>query len=172
MDKIYFDELSASGVEASKMTPSQIAERFARYKRHRSAPLTGWMYSDAAIADKDGKRKESVYKKARENFKAAASKSNKEELEQWKAEYKETAAKLSAIEKLREQDEDEADEQMDALENTPEYDRYLIMKDYNSDMNDITKAWLNSKSPTEREQLTKAMFKVQQEMVNELKTSK
>ena len=61
---------------------------------------------------------------------------------------------------------------MNALENTPEYDRYLIMKDYNSDMNDITKAWLNSKSPTEREQLTKAMFKVQQEMVNELKTSK
>lgn len=172
LDKIYFDELSASGVEASKMTPSQIAERFARYKRHRSAPLTGWMYSDAAIADKDGKRKETVYKKARENFKAAASKSNKEELEQWKAEYKETAAKLSAIKKLREQDEDEADEQMEALENTPEYDRYLIMKDYNSDMNDITKAWLNSKSPTEREQLTKAMFKVQQEMVNELKTSK
>lgn len=172
LDKIYFDELSASGVEASKMTPSQIAERFARYKRHRSAPLTGWMYSDAAIADKDGKRKETVYKKARENFKAAASKSNKEELEQWKAEYKETAAKLSAIKKLREQDEDEADEQMNALENTPEYDRYLIMKDYNSDMNDITKAWLNSKSPTEREQLTKAMFKVQQEMVNELKTSK
>lgn len=172
LDKIYFDELSASGVEASKMTPSQIAERFARYKRDRSAPLTGWMYSDAAIADKDGKRKETVYKKARENFKAAASKSNKEELEQWKAEYKETAAKLSAIKKLREQDEDEADEQMDALENTPEYDRYLIMKDYNSDMNDITKAWLNSKSPTEREQLTKAMFKVQQEMVNELKTSK
>ena len=172
LDKIYFDELSASGVEASKMTPSQIAERFARYKRHRSAPLTGWMYSDAAIADKDGKRKETVYKKARENFKAAANKSNKEELEQWKAEYKETAAKLSAIKKLREQDEDEADEQMDALENTPEYDRYLIMKDYNSDMNDITKAWLNSKSPTEREQLTKAMFKVQQEMVNELKTSK
>ena len=172
LDKIYFDELSASGVEASKMTPSQIAERFARYKRHRSAPLTGWMYSDAAIADKDGKRKETVYKKARENFKAAASKSNKEELEQWKAEYKETAAKLSAIKKLREQDEDEADEQMNALENTPEYDRYLIMKDYNSDMNDITKAWLNSKSPTEREQLTKAMFKVQQEMVNKLKTSK
>lgn len=172
LDKIYFDELSASGIEASKMTPSQIAERFARYKRHRSAPLTGWMYSDAAIADKDGKRKETVYKKASENFKAAASKSNKEELEQWKAEYKETAAKLSAIKKLREQDEDEADEQMDALENTPEYDRYLIMKDYNSDMNDITKAWLNSKSPTEREQLTKAMFKVQQEMVNELKNSK
>lgn len=172
LDKIYFDELSASGVEASKMTPSQIAERFARYKRHRSAPLTGWMYSDAAIADKDGKRKETVYKKARENFKAAANKSNKEELEQWKAEYKETAAKLSAIKKLREQDEDEADEQMDALENTPEYDRYLIMKDYNSDMNDITKAWLNSKSPTEREQLTKAMFKLQQDMVNELKTSK
>ena len=172
LDKIYFDELSASGVETSKMTPSQIAERFARYKQHRSAPLTGWMYSDAAIADKDGKRKETVYKKARENFKAAASKSNKEELEQWKAEYKETAAKLSAIKKLREQDEDEADEQMNALENTPEYDRYLIMTDYNSDMNDITKAWLNSKSPTEREQLTKAMFKVQQEMVNELKTSK
>nr|DAU86464.1 MAG TPA: Chromatin remodeling complex ATPase [Caudoviricetes sp.] len=172
LDKIYFDELSTSGVEASKMTPSQIAERFARYKRHRSAPLTGWMYSDAAIADKDGKRKETVYKKARENFKAATSKSNKEELEQWKAEYKETAAKLSAIKKLREQDEDEADEQMDALENTPEYDRYLIMKDYNSDMKDITKAWLNSKSPTEREQLIKAMFKVQQEMVNELKTSK
>ena len=172
LDKIYFDELSASGVEASKMTPSQIAERFARYKRHRSAPLTGWMYSDAAIADKDSKRKETVYKKASENFKAAANKSNKEELEQLKAEYKETAAKLSAIKKLREQDEDEADEQMDALENTPEYDRYLIMKDYNSDMNDITKVWLNSKSPTEREQLTKAMFKVQQEMVNELKTSK
>ena len=38
LDKIYFDELGASGDEASRMTPQEIAERYARYKTRRNAP--------------------------------------------------------------------------------------------------------------------------------------
>ena len=33
-DKIYFDELGATAAEASKMTPAEIAERYAEYKIH------------------------------------------------------------------------------------------------------------------------------------------
>ena len=49
IDKIYFDELDASARDASKMTPSEIAERYARYKVRRGAPLTGWAYGNEQI---------------------------------------------------------------------------------------------------------------------------
>lgn len=48
IDKIYFDELNATAAEAQGMTPAEIAERYARYKMHRGAPLTGWAYTDEA----------------------------------------------------------------------------------------------------------------------------
>ena len=35
LEKIYFDELDATGEEASKMSPNEIADRYARYKAVR-----------------------------------------------------------------------------------------------------------------------------------------
>ena len=45
LDKVYLEELDLTANEASKMTPSEVAERYARYKMMREAPLTGWMRS-------------------------------------------------------------------------------------------------------------------------------
>lgn len=46
IDKIYFDEIDATGEEAATMTPEEIAERYAEYKTMRNAPLTGWAYGE------------------------------------------------------------------------------------------------------------------------------
>lgn len=46
LDKMYFDELGCTGAEARRMSPAQVAERYAQYKVMRSGGLMQWMYSD------------------------------------------------------------------------------------------------------------------------------
>ena len=43
---MYFDELGCTGAEARRMSPAQVAERYAQYKVMRSGGLMQWMYSD------------------------------------------------------------------------------------------------------------------------------
>ena len=65
IDKIYFDEIRASAKEAGKMTPAQIAERYARYKMRRNAPLTGWAYTEAERDILIAKQKDKMLKDAK-----------------------------------------------------------------------------------------------------------
>lgn len=67
-DKIYFDELGATAAEASKMTPAEIAERYAGYKIHRGAPLTGWAYSEEARDSVKTAQQNRVLTKAKEKM--------------------------------------------------------------------------------------------------------
>ncbi len=46
LDKLYFDEIEMSGEEASKLTPEQLAQRYAEYKVKRGTPLAPWSWDD------------------------------------------------------------------------------------------------------------------------------
>lgn len=119
IDKLYFDELGASAEEASKMTPSQIAERYARYKIRRGAPLTGWAYGSEEreqIMEKYRKRSNTL---AKERLTRDTDKAVSDSLKTWDEEYKATKDRVSAIRKVRERDEDRYYEMLDELEATP-----------------------------------------------------
>jgi hypothetical protein len=45
-DMIYFDEIDMSSEDAQRMTPQQLAERYATYKMMRDTFFTHWMYDD------------------------------------------------------------------------------------------------------------------------------
>ena len=45
IDKMYFDEIGLSGEEASKLTPEQLAQRYAEYKVKRGTPLAPWSWA-------------------------------------------------------------------------------------------------------------------------------
>lgn len=47
IDQLYIDELGVNAADAQKMSPSQMARRYAEYRVMRSTPLTGWGYSEA-----------------------------------------------------------------------------------------------------------------------------
>jgi hypothetical protein len=48
VDEIYIDELGENAASAKRMSVSEMAERYARYKVNKGAPITGWAYSDEA----------------------------------------------------------------------------------------------------------------------------
>lgn len=167
IDKIYFDELDASAAEASQMSPQEIAERYARYKVRRGAPLTGWAYSDSTrqeIMQKYRDRSNTLAKERLERATSASASSHG-----WQDEYKAMSERLKEIRKKKESDEDAYYDEMDALELTPEYDRYLIIKDYKRDIDALTKEWLRSCAPEQRDSCARAMIELKSSMMNELR---
>ena len=62
LDKMYFDEVGLRGDEASKLTPDELAERFARYKVTRGYFLTRWFMDDEDALKKHKARGMSLIK--------------------------------------------------------------------------------------------------------------
>ena len=171
IDKLYFDELGASAEEASKMTPSQIAERYARYKIRRGAPLTGWAYGSEEreqIMEKYRKRSNTL---AKERLTRVTDKAVSDSLKTWDEEYKTTKDRVSAIRKVRERDEDRYYEMLDELEATPEFDRYQIITDYKRDVDELTKEWLRAKTPEQRDSCAKAIVNLKKLMITDLRNT-
>lgn len=165
LDKIYFDELDASAKEASQMTPDEIAERYARYKVRRGAPLTGWAYADSTREGLIEKYRKQATKVAKDRLERATINEN---LAQLLAEYEATKDRLSAIRKLRETDEDAYYDQLNALKMSGAHDRYLIVRDYKRDVDALTKKWLGAKTPAERDSCVRAIIGLKNEMAAEL----
>lgn len=168
LDKIYFDELGSTGEEASQMTPYEIAERYARYKVRRGAPLTGWAYGNEQrekIMDKYRKKSNTLAKErlARETDTQASP-----NLTQWLEEFKATKDRVSNIKKVKSRNENRYYELLDELEATPEFSRYEIIRAYKHDVDELTKEWLNATSPAQRDSCAQAILTLKRDMVREL----
>ena len=168
LDKIYFDELGASGDEASRMTPQEIAERYARYKTRRNAPLTGWMYSDEGREKQMDKHRKKSNTLAKERLGRQTDEQTTPNIGQWIEEYNATKKRVSEIRKLKDTDEDTYYDQLADLEQTPEYERYEIVKSYKHDIDEATKEWLRSATPAQRDSLVRAIVSLKRGMVEDL----
>ncbi|WP_288717529.1 helicase-related protein [uncultured Duncaniella sp.] len=169
IDKIYFDELDASARDASKMTPSEIAERYARYKVRRGAPLTGWAYGSEQREKLMEKYRTRSNTLAKERLATATDKAVSPNMAEILGEYEQTKERVSEIKKVKSRDEDRYYDLLDELEATPEYDRYEIIKDYKRDVDALTKEWLKAKTPAERDSCAQAIIALKREMMNDLK---
>jgi len=171
LDKIYFDELGATGEEASQMTPYEIAERYARYKVRRGAPLTGWAYGNEQrekIMDKYRKRSNTL---AKERLVRETDKAVTDSLATWNEEYNATKERVSAVNKVKERDEDRYYDLLDELEATPEFERYQIISDYKRDVDALTKEWLRATTPEQRDSCTQAIINLKRMMVTDLRNT-
>lgn len=168
LDKIYFDELDASGEEASQMTPSEIAERYARYKVRRGAPLTGWAYGNEQREKLMDKYRERSNTLAKERLTRETDRQASQNMAQWLEEFEATKDRVSEIRKVKNRDEDRYYELLDELEITPEYDRYEIIKGYKRDVDALTKEWLNATTPAQRDSCAHAIIGLKSDMVREL----
>ena len=96
--KSIFDELGATAAEASKMTPAEIAERYAEYKIHRNAPLTGWAYSEEARDSVKTAQQNRVLTQAKEKLNSRV---QTEETKQLLSTYDEVAKQQTELSKLK-----------------------------------------------------------------------
>lgn len=168
LDKIYFDELGSTGEEASQMTPYEIAERYARYKVRRGAPLTGWAYGNEQrekLMDKYRKKSNTL---AKERLTRETDTQAGRNMAQWLEEFEATKDRVSEIKKVKSRDEDQYYELLDELEMTPEYERYEIIKGYKREVDALTKEWLNATTATQRDSCVQAIIGLKSDMVREL----
>lgn len=168
LDKIYFDELGATGEEASQMTPYEIAERYARYKVRCGAPLTGWAYGNEQrekLMDKYRKKSNTL---AKERLTRETDTQASRNMAQWLEEFEATKDRVSEIKKVKSRDEDQYYELLDELEMTPEYERYEIIKGYKREVDALTKEWLRATTAAQRDSCVQAIIGLKGEMAREL----
>lgn len=164
-DKIYFDELGATAAEASKMTPAEIAERYAEYKIHRGAPLTGWAYSEEARDSVKTAQQNRVLTKAKEKM------SNRMETETTKqllSTYDEVSKQQTELAKLKKTDRAAYREGMKQLRQKYNMREHGRMKRYKHDMKLLTEKYLRSKSAEERDSLVRVMTTTRDKLLDDI----
>ena len=164
-DKIYFDELGATAAEASKMTPAEIAERYAEYKIHRGAPLTGWAYSEEARDSVKTAQQNRVLTKAKEKM------SNRMETEATKqllSTYDEVSKLQTELSKLKKTDRAAYREGMKQLRQKYNMREHGRMKRYKHDMKQLTEKYLRSKNAEERDSLVRVMTTTRDKLLDDI----
>ena len=165
IDKIYFDELNATAAEAQGMTPAEIAERYARYKMHRGAPLTGWAYTDEARDSVMTALQNRVLTKAKEKLN---SRMETEETKQLLSDYDAVAKQETALSKIKKTDRAAYHEGMKQLRQSNDMRQHMRLKRYKHDMNELTSKYLRCKSAEERDSIVSTMFSTRAKMLEDI----
>lgn len=165
IDKIYFDELNATAAEAQGMTPAEIAKRYARYKMHRGAPLTGWAYTDEARDSVMTAQQNRVLTKAKEKLN---SRMETEETKQLLSDYDAVAKQETALSKIKKTDRAAYREGMKQLRQSNDMRQHMRLKRYKHDMNELTSKYLRCKSAEERDSIVSTMFSTRAKMLEDI----
>ena len=174
IDQIYFEEVDMNGREASKLSPEELAERYAEYKTMRNAPLTQWIYNEDErdeVLNRHRNHAEKELKEVVHRRVLGETGANAEDLADWEDEYKATEKRLKRINDLKEHDKDKARKQRHELIGTPEYHRYLILKRYHYDVNELTKQFLSAKTAEERDTFASRMKDLHAKAIERLERS-
>lgn len=165
IDKIYFEELNATAAEAQGMTPAEIAERYARYKMHRGAPLTGWAYTDEARDSVMTAQQNRVLTKAKEKLN---SRMETEETKQLLSDYDAVAKQETALSKIKKTDRAAYCEGMKQLRQSNDMRQHMRLKRYKHDINELTSKYLRCKSAEERDSIVSTMFSTRAKMLEDI----
>lgn len=165
IDKIYFDELNATAAETQGMTPAEIAERYARYKMHRGAPLTGWAYTDEARDSVMTAQQNRVLTKAKEKLN---SRMETEETKQLLSDYDAVAKQETALSKIKKTDRAAYREGMKQLRQSNDMRQHMRLKRYKHDINELTSKYLRCKSAEERDSIVSTMFSTRAKMLEDI----
>lgn len=165
MDKVYFDELDLSAKEASAMTPDEIAERYARYKMRKDAPLTGWLRSQEAEDTIHEAKKRVPMMKAKERLQLHT---NTEETRQLLSRYDAITHEQTEIGKLKKTDRAEYLRRRIALREGNDMREHRRIGRYKRDINELTQRYLRAKTTEERDSIVEAMIAAREKMLDDL----
>ena len=166
LDEIYFDEIGMSGEEIAEIPrdkiPEVIAERYAEYKLHRNAPLTGWAYDD------EGRKKamEKSRKKAKKTMKermtsSLATERTRELLDS----FDEVSDRQKELTRLKKTDREAYRTGMKELRESTNMIRHNRVKRYNHDIKRLTEKWLNAQTPQEADSIARVMLNARERLL-------
>ena len=155
IDKIYFDEIDATGEEAATMTPEEIAERYAEYKLNRNAPLTGWTYDEEGRKKAMDKQRKKAKKAMKERITSTAANQRTRELLKG---FDEVSEKEKELHRLKKSDREAYRRGRKDLREGTDMRRHNRVKRYNHDIKRLTEKWMNAKTPQEADSIARAML--------------
>lgn len=165
LDKVYLEELDMTAAEAKGMTPAEVAERYARYKMMREAPLTGWMRSAEKSDSISAKKQNKVFTIAKEKM------SNRMETEATKqllSTFDEVSKQQTELSKLKKTDRAAYREGMKQLRQKYNMREHGRMKRYKHDMKLLTEKYLRSKNAEERDSLVRVMTTTRDKLLDDI----
>lgn len=165
LDKVYLEELDMTAAEAQGMTPAEVAERYARYKMMREAPLTGWMRSTEKSDSISAKKQNKVFTIAKEKLNNRV---QTEETKQLLSLYDEVAKQETALSKIKKTDRAAYREGMKQLRKSNDMRQHMRLKRYKHDMRQLTEKYLRSKDAAERDSLVNVMFSTREKMLEDI----
>lgn len=176
IEKLYIDELDFKAVEALEMRIPELAERYAKYKALRNAPIAYPLYSDEDEKKVIQKYSDRFIKTVEEAKRVRGTDEEKAFYEYADNEYKEVDTRLKDLKKdLKKayQDSDsigvmEYAQKINELLDTPEFQRYKKYKGKVEAHKKITKALRNSNTQN-REKLEDLILKIRREMYEEMR---
>lgn len=165
LDKVYLEELDMTAAEAKGMTPAEVAERYARYKMMREAPLTGWMRSAEKSDSISEKKQQKVFRIAKEKLN---SRMETEETKQLLSDYDAVAKQETALSKIKKTDRAAYREGMKQLRQSNDMRQHMRLKRYKHDINELTSKYLRCKSAEERDSIVSTMFSTRAKMLEDI----
>lgn len=146
IDKMYFDEVDLTGEEASKLTPAQLAQRYAEYKVKRGTPLAPWSWGDE---ERLGKYNDLATDRMKERLDAQGDARVIEAYADFEARYKAVSEKAKEAKELMKTDYSAAAQAHAMLQQDPDFGLYQRFGALDKQLGRISKMWLTSKSPAE-----------------------
>ncbi len=146
IDKMYFDEIGLSGKEASKLTPEQLAQRYAEYKVKRGTPLAPWTWGDE---ERISKYEKLATDKMKEHLDKQGDAAVKEAYANFEERYKAVSEKVKKANALMQSDYAAAAQAHAVLQQDPDFRLYQQFGALDQQLGRISKMWLTAKSPEE-----------------------
>ena len=166
IEKLYFDEVGLMGSELSKYTPTQLAERYARYKVKRGRFYAPWEWDDK---DAIRKKMKDPNKKIKERIGHMSDKQTDETISRYEEVYNSVDKKMKAYRDALKDDYAEAAEIMTEIQKDPKslsiYQRYTSM---DRQLDKLAKMYLKAKSAKEMIAYKKMMITYRDAMAKSL----
>ena len=169
LDEIYFDEIGMSGEEIAEIPrdkiPEVIAERYAEYKLHRNAPLTGWAYDDEGRKKAMEKSRKKAKKAMKERMTSSlATERTRELLDS----FDEVSEKEKELNRLKKTDRAAYRRGRKELMEGTDMRRHNRVKRYNHDIKRLTEKWMNAKTPEGADAAAEAMARARDMMLHDV----
>ena len=166
IEKLYMEEIDFTAEEALDMSVREFAERYAKYKVMRTAPLTKWMYSDEKEKELEDKYIKTFTKKASEMERTHGTEEAQEFFEYYDSEYEETSETLRDLKKqLKEaildsdtEGEAKANEDIDSFLESEEFKRFEELLPHIKAYEAYRKALKTIDDPKTRSEYTEKMI--------------
>jgi hypothetical protein len=165
LDKLYFDEVDLSGEEASKLTPKQLAQRYATYKVKRGTPLAPWSWGDEERLDKAEKSAEDKMK-ARLDTQGDAS--VREAYADYEARHDAISKEVTAARKLLKSDYVAGAQKFAELQQHPDFELYQRFDALDKNLTKVSEMWFEAQTPEEASLIAETIKSYRSGMVEAL----